>query len=185
MKRNPIVQQASNRQSDPESNRRRLKNILSQSMLITQGDPVDRYLQERGINLEIYPNCLRYHSKLPYYHDGIEIGKFPAMIALIQDLNGKGVTLHRTYLGDGCKANVPQPKKLIPPVIPGSSLGGAIRVCPSIANKTLVCAEGIETAIAIHLASGLPTWATVSATGMERVILPQEINVDQRSIPKY
>lgn len=178
LKRNSIVQQASKKQVDLQFKRKQLNTIWSQSKPITHGDPVDRYLRARGIALELYPSCLRHHPNLFYYDDekGMVIGKFPAMIGMIQASDGKRVTLHQTYLGDGCKAYVPKPKKLMSPVIPGSILGGAIRLCTPAPNKALVSAEGIETALAVHLATDLPVWATVSATGMERLILPPEIN---------
>jgi putative DNA primase/helicase len=36
-------------------------------------------------------------------------------------------------------------------------------------------AEGIETALAVHLSTGLPSWACVSAGGLEAVILPEYV----------
>jgi len=178
LKNNSIVQQSSTKQVNPEAKRKQLNTIWFQSKSIILGDPVDRYLQARGITLELYPKCLRYHPDLPYYDDEKEmvIGNFPTMIALIQNQYGKGVTLHRTYLSDGCKADVPKPKKLMSPVIQGSSLGGAIRLYPPTEDGTLAIAEGIETALAFSIMTELPVWATVSALGMERIILPPEIN---------
>lgn len=178
LERNILTQSQPKKQQNLENKRKQLNAIWSQSKPITHGDPVDRYLRARGIKLEFYPSCLRYHANLSYYDDekGIVIGKFPAMIALIQDSDNKGITLHRTYLGDGCKADVPKPKKLLPPIIRGSSLGGAIRLYPPTNDGTLTIAEGIESALAFHVATGLPVWAAVSALGMERIILPTEIN---------
>lgn len=176
LKKNVIVQQALKKQDDPDSRRNWINKIWSQSQTITCGDPVYCYLQARGIKLSAFSHNLRYHRNLPYYHDDVEIGTFPAMVAKIQDHNGKMLTLHRTYLGNGCKADVPKPKKLMSPIIKGSSLGGAIRLCSLSNDGTLALAEGIETALAVHIATGLPTWATISAQGMERIILPQGIN---------
>lgn len=158
--------------------RKKLIDVWSQSKPIVQGDFSDRYLQARGIKLQSWSKSLRYHPNLPYYDDekGMVIGKFPAMIALVQDQYNKGVSLHRTYLGDGCKANVRKPKKLMSPAIKGSILGGAIRLYPPAKDRALVLAEGIETALAIHIATGLSVWATVSALGMERIILPTNLS---------
>lgn len=176
LKKNAIVQQALKKQDDPDSRRNWINKVWSQSQTITCGDPVYCYLQARGIKLRVFSHNLRYHPNLPYYHDDLEIGTFPAMVAKIQDHNGKMLTLHRTYLGNGCKADVPKPKKLMSPIVKGSSLGGAIRLCPLSNDETLALAEGIETALAVHIATGLPAWATISAQGMERIILPQGIN---------
>lgn len=175
MKRNPLAQQVFKRQEDPGVKRKRLSDVWSQSKAISYNDPINRYLQARGIKLNSYPSCLRYHSGLPYYHNGIEIGKFPVMIAMIQGPDGKAITLHRTYLGDGCKADVSKPKKLMSPAVKGASLGGAIQLYPPTHNGTIALAEGIESALAFHIASGLPIWATVSAVGMERIVLPASI----------
>lgn len=42
-------------------------------------------------------------------------------------------------------------------------------------GKRLAVAEGIETALAVYLLSGLPVWACVSAFGLEHVALPQDV----------
>jgi len=52
-------------------------------------------------------------------------------------------------------------------------LGGAIRLYPLEAGP-LALTEGIETALAVHQATGWATWSCVSAGGLERVLLPAE-----------
>jgi putative DNA primase/helicase len=153
----------------------RLKNILKASVPITIGDPVDYYLRARGIKLSVFSSELYYHAKLPYYEDKKLLGYFPAMLAKVQNENGQVVTLHRTYLGDGCKANVLTPKKLMPAIKPGASIGAAIKLYEPIDGK-LALAEGIETALAFNFATQLPIWATVSALGMEKVVLPSSVS---------
>lgn len=176
LKRIPLLKNNPTKQEDSENKRKKLNRVWSQSKIITSGDPVDLYLRARGIILQSWPENLRYHPELPYY-DGekkIVIGKFPAMIALVQDPHNKRITIHRTFLGDGCKANVPQPKKLMTPIMPGILHGAAIRLYkPS--NGVLAVAEGIETALAFNIAAQIPTWATISAGGMEKIDLPQNI----------
>jgi putative DNA primase/helicase len=77
------------------------------------------------------------------------------------------VAVHRTFLSaDGRgKANVLNPKCSLGPVG-----GGAVRLAP--AGPKLVVAEGIENALTVMQAVGLPTWAALSAGGIARLILP-------------
>jgi putative DNA primase/helicase len=84
--------------------------------------------------------------------------------------------LHRTYLTpDGHKAPVPTPKKLMSPALPGATRGAAIRLLP--AGATLAVSEGIETALAVHLGTGLPVWATICAQGMAALVVPDTVRL--------
>jgi len=117
------------------------------------------------------PTSLRHHAKLPYYHDDGSVTFHPAMLARVDNAEGIMVTLHRTYVTtDGRKADVPSPKKLMPPALHGASAGGAIRLYP--ARETLAISEGIETALAVRRRTGFAVWAAVSATGMTQICLP-------------
>ena len=155
--------------------RRALEKTWQETRPITFKDPVDGYFQARGIKLSDFPRVLRFHPSLPYYDDDRNfLGFFPALVALVQDTTGQGITLHRTYLGDACKADVPEPKKIMSPVISGATNGAAIKLYEPIDGQ-VVLAEGIETAFAIYVSTQLPVWATVSANGMERVVLPSHV----------
>lgn len=154
-----------------ESIRGSLNNTWDTSRRIRKGDPVDTYLTQRGIGLDQYPSELRCHRKLSYF-DGKElIGKFPAMVGRILDAQGKPASLHRTYLKDGQKAPVDSPKKVMEPI--RTIKGGAIRLFPVI--DTLAVAEGIETALAVYKRCDLPVWATISAGGMESLVVPAPV----------
>ena len=83
------------------------------------------------------------------------------------------MSLHRSYLnhaGNG-KADVPEPKKLMPPV--GTITGAAIRLFP--AHAVLGVAEGIETAFAASLLHDVPVWACVSAHGLQSFVVPETV----------
>lgn len=139
--------------------------------------PAQRYIQRRvpALHPSDWPADLRFHRAMPYYDaDGRYIGAHPALVARVADPAGRGVTLHVTYLtADGRKADVPSPKKLLSPPSPGATTGAAIRLCA--VGGVLAVAEGIETALAIHAASGVPAWATVSANGMRALVLPEHV----------
>ena len=98
------------------------------------------------------------------------VARFPAMLALVPGADGMPVTGHRTYLtADGRKAPVPEPKKLMG--YAGHRLvGGAIRLAAT--GPVLGVAEGIETALAVHLRTGMPVWSAISAGLLARLEPP-------------
>lgn len=143
-----------------------LKKVWSESKQITETSQVVAYLSGRGL---IAPKSLR---TMPMaYRDGSDyLGMFETMLAKVSGPDGKGVTIHRTYLKDGKKASVPSPKKLMP----GLPLkGAAIRLFPH--GECLGIAEGIETAIAASMRFDVPVWSCVSASGIESFIPPAEV----------
>ena len=127
--------------------------------------PVGQYLVHRGLGkLSKSPQALRM-AALPYFDDGIEIGHFPVMLGAATSPEGVLVGLHRTYISKaGMKAPVPCPKKVSR--TSGLLAGASIKLHePNIIDGklTLGVAEGIETALACYLGSGIPTWSCVSA----------------------
>lgn len=136
------------------------RRVWSEALPITAADPVDTYLRQRGIALPLadFSTVLRSHPHLVYRHEDGQRTSHPAMVARVDDANGQGVSLHRIYLAsDGHRADVPTVKKLMSPAVPGATRGGAIRLYS--ADETLAVTEGIETALAVRLAIGLPVWA--------------------------
>jgi putative DNA primase/helicase len=138
--------------------------------------PLRTYLDRRGLSgARLDGEVVRFHPALGYWqhngHDEAElIGRFPAMVALVTDSDGMPVTVHRTYLtADGRKAPVAEPKKLMGS--PGHRLvGGAIRL--SAPGPVLGVAEGVETALAVHLRTDMPVWSAVSAGLLARLEPP-------------
>lgn len=131
--------------------------------------PVGQYLVHRGLGkLSKSPQALRM-AALPYFDDGTEIGHFPVMLGAVTSPEGVLMGLHRTYISKaGMKAPVSCPKKLSR--TSGLLAGASIKLHePSLINGklTLGVAEGIETALACYLASGIPTWSCVSAPGIK------------------
>jgi phage/plasmid primase-like uncharacterized protein len=166
-----LAEQERQRQRQEKENSR----MFDQAQHITRQSPVGQYLVHRGLgNLSKLPQTLRM-AVLPYFDDGREIGRFPAMLAAVTDPEGVMVALHRTYIGtDGKKAPIPQPKKLSRST--GLLSGASIKLQePTTIDGKLVLgvAEGIETALACTLASGIPTWSCVSAGGIRSFDWPQ------------
>jgi putative DNA primase/helicase len=163
-----------------EATRRAALNcIWQQSRRITAGDPVNTYLRQRGLDcgpVANMPAVLRYHPRLMHLHDTGERTYHPAMLAAVSDPHGHFVSIHRTYLTyDGHKADIPTVKKLMSPATPGGTRGGAIRLYETTA--TLAVTEGIETALAVHLTTGLPVWAAISTIGMKALVVPDVVRI--------
>jgi Toprim domain len=129
------------------------------------GTHVETYLKARWCVLPMPPS-LRYDPWLKHTPSG---RSFPAMIAgICKYPSAEIIAIHRTYLNfDGtAKAPVENAKMML-----GASSGGQVRF-GACDGDVLWVAEGIETALSIHLATGLPTWATLSTSGMKAVVLP-------------
>lgn len=131
-----------------------------------------RYLAGRGLTLDHYPATLRLHTAVPYWHEGRQLGVYPALLAAVQSPAGAAVALHKTCLTpDGNKADVPSVKKWSSPA--GSTRGAAVRLITP--DHRLCLAEGLETALAVHCANGMPVWSGLSAHGMAHAWIPPEV----------
>jgi phage/plasmid primase-like uncharacterized protein len=94
-----------------------------------------------------------------------------SMLAAISDAKGRMLALHRTYLAPDGSAKAPvQPPKM--------TLGQVAGLACHLGNpkNEIAVAEGIETALSVQLATGIPTWAALSAGGLRRLILPPAPN---------
>ncbi|MEQ9190481.1 MAG: toprim domain-containing protein [Alphaproteobacteria bacterium] len=130
------------------------------------GTLVETYLQSRGLNVCI-PEALRFHPDL-HHASG---RRWPAMVALVtRATDGKPQAVHRTFLApDGSgKAPVAQPRMML-----GPCRGGVVRL--SNAGGELMIGEGIETCLAAMQATGRPAWASLSASSLACLPLPEQI----------
>jgi hypothetical protein len=127
----------------------------------------DGYLTARGLPGSAASPALRYRADTPHP----EGGRLPAMIALVVDVDGVPLGIHRTYLcRDGSKARVEPAKASLGPI-----WGGAIRLQTLMAGTPLIIGEGIESAASAGRLMGLPAWAALSAGNLGKsLLLPLE-----------
>jgi putative DNA primase/helicase len=125
------------------------------------------YLASRGLaGLEV-SDALRFRADTPHPSGGT----LPAMVALVSDVAGSPMAIHRTYLKpDGsAKADADPPRAGL-----GGLGGGAIRLQPGAPE--IVIGEGIETSASAGRLLGLPSWAAISAGNLARTLaLPPEV----------
>lgn len=165
--------------ADQEKQRQRHERInraiFKAARPLQRHEPVGQYLVHRGLGkLSKCPQALRM-AALPYFDAGCEVGLFPTMLAAVTDPKGVMVAVHRTYIDfNGQKAPVAQPRKLSR--TSGLLARASIKLFApkSIEGKlALGVAEGIETALACYLASGIPTWSCMNAGGVSAFDWPQ------------
>lgn len=128
------------------------------------GTVAEIYLRSRGIVNNHSLEYLRFHPNLRY-DDAISC---PALVAGISTWPSSEIhAIQRTYLTkDGHKIGGDSSRKTL-----GSVSGGAVRFGP--AGNSLVVAEGVETTLSVHLATGQPAWAALSAGNFKNLKLPE------------
>lgn len=171
----------------PSKNMRVIRAILRDSEVIF-GTHGDSYLRGRGINIanifqiskKLVPPAgdapladLRFHPRLSYYHEGSLLGHYPAIIAVIRDVNRGVVGLHRIYLDEKFPQKAVILNSVGKEVAPKKAIGttkGAIRLFhPTV---TMAVAEGIETALSVTQATGIPCWGAGSIDNLARHFSP-------------
>lgn len=144
-----------------------IQKVWKESVSVTEGDPVWLYLTRRT-GITQMPTDVRYHSALWNSDDN---QNHPAMVSLMRDQHGKGLSLHRTYLTfDGNKAQVERVKKFMPgkPLI-----CGAIRLFPM--GECLGISEGIESALSAAKRFRIPVWAASNDNMLANWIPPEGV----------
>jgi putative DNA primase/helicase len=137
---------------------------LWRSAVPAGGTLVEIYLRHRGIEIAV-PSTLRFHANLRHpsgFHR-------PGLVAAVMNHEADTalVAVHRTFLSRDGLAKAPvDPKKMML----GPCRGGAVRLAP--AGERLAIAEGLETGLSVMSATGVPTWAALSAGGVRSLVLP-------------
>ena len=130
------------------------------------------YFKGRALWPQAAKSSLRAHAGLDYFQGQQSVGRYPAIVAAVRDIDGELVTAHVTYLEAGRKLTRYEPRKIMSPM--RGRLGCAVRLRP-ITGDTLGIAEGIETAVAASLIHGMPVWSALSATMLAKFTPPATI----------
>jgi len=134
------------------------------------GTVAKRYLNARGVGHVVGTAALRFHPALSHLNAP---GRYPCLVAGVQDVSGRFLGIQRTYLApDGSsKASVDPVRASL-----GSLAGGAVRLVES-GDGRLLLGEGIETTAAAARVFGWTggAWATLGTSGLRAVVLPTDV----------
>jgi hypothetical protein len=129
--------------------------------------PAEAYLKSRRL---ILPDSgLRYHPRTPLGRGPLAVFR-PALLAAVRDESGL-VAVHRTFLDL-------EPARLAGIAAPRRALGrpgqGAVRL-RSPEDGVLGLAEGIETALAATVLTGISCWAALGNERLARIAIPPAV----------
>lgn len=157
-----------------------LRNNKAQAKPILNTHAQD-YLRKRGICCDLgHMSDLGFHPKLAYKEsDETDWQHFPGMLAMVRDVNGKPVTMHRTFLNtkQPVKADVMRSKMIFAPIadVRGCSIQLDQPKDVGFGEKVIGIAEGIENALSVREATGTPMWVGISDRLMEAVKFPDDV----------
>ena len=139
------------------------------------GTIAERYLHARGVEHVAVAPSLRFSPALTHPQAP---GRFPCLVAGVQDVRGGFLAVHRIYLdrsGAG-KANVEPARASL-----GSTAGGAVRLADGAVRLAepsggpLLVGEGIESTAAAMVLFDLPGWAAIATSGLTAIELPEHV----------
>jgi putative DNA primase/helicase len=165
--RHPIAETLTKEQR-AENTAREIELILARATPLG-GTAGETYLAGRGLQVPDTPDLL-FHPDLTYWDTRTG---YPALVAIVRDVEGEQIAIHRTYLAPDSpvKADVPTPRMML-----GSVASGALRLGEIGASGVVGLGEGIETALSVAQACPeLPVWAALASGNLEQVVLPPEV----------
>lgn len=138
------------------------------------------YLVRRGLSehwADRTGHVLRYHPKVEYWHEGKKVCTMGALLARFDNPDGRMVGVHRIYIGpkgEFEQLKLPGERKKMLTTRNSVLAGGCIRLNRNY-DHVLGVAEGVETALAVMQATGMPVWAAYSASILPSIVMPAEI----------
>jgi putative DNA primase/helicase len=157
---------ANDRPDRNESKRTARALAIWQAAAPAKGTLVESYLLSRGLRIPP-PPTLRFHPRLKHPSGTI----WPAMVALVtRASDGAPIAIHRTFIAREGAGKAPvEPQKMML----GPCRGGGVLL--GMPADMLMIGEGIETCLAAMQATGNPTLAALSTSGLRTLDLPADV----------
>jgi putative DNA primase/helicase len=147
---------SSKKSADKQKLNREIAERIWRHTKAATGTIVENYLRSRGITIAI-PASIRFYQNLKHPSGPVVRD---AMVAGVQNVNGRFAAIHRTWL-DGAQKTVLEPAK----AALGPIAGCAVRLSNQLEDK-LALAEGIETGLSILQATGIITWVSLGTNNL-------------------
>jgi putative DNA primase/helicase len=190
---NPLPQAASiihgaaapspKRKADPAFVEKRLTSMWNGAKPLATGDLAMGYLGARVPGLRVAPSRALRLSMLEYRHEKKVIGSWPGILARFELPDGRLGTLHRTFLerSKPAKAQITSADgEILDPKLNDMTLnplsGGAVRLMEPV-NGEIGLAEGLETACAAHMLSGVPMWYCMNVGLLRQFVVPDGLGI--------
>ena len=97
---------------------------------------------------------------------------YPAIIARAEDARGEMTGVQRNFLAHDGSGKAPVPKKQQKMSL-GLIKGSMVHLADLVDGAPLIIGEGVETALTVLQATGLPCWASLGTAGLKSVDLPE------------
>lgn len=175
-----------NRADNAERAEKKIEEVWSTSIpLLDHGtDAARAYLKSRDIVIRwtsvLAQDSIRFHPNLEYWAEDENgklamMGKYPALICAIRNLDGEIKSLHRTYLTKTGKkhSRYGDARKMM--AVPETVTGSSIQLGEPV-DGVLGVAEGLETALSAYRGTRIPCWSAISAVLLEKIQIPSSVH---------
>lgn len=161
----------------------RLNSMWDSAKPVSSGDLAMRYLGARVPGLRMASSPALRLGMLEYRHEKKSIGSWPGILARFELPDGRLGTLHRTFLERSTPAKariVSADGEILDNKLNDMTLnplrGGAVRLMEPVDGEIGV-AEGLETACAAFMESGVPMWYCLNIGLLRQFVVPDGLGI--------
>ncbi|MFL9894023.1 MULTISPECIES: DUF7146 domain-containing protein [Paraburkholderia] len=161
----------------------RLSSMWDSAKPVSSGDLAMRYLGARVPGLRMASSPALRLGMLEYRHEKKRIGSWPGILARFELPDGRLGTLHRTFLERSTPAKariVSADGEILDNKLNDMTLnplrGGAVRMMEPVDGEIGV-AEGLETACAAYMESGVPMWYCLNIGLLRQFVVPDGLGI--------